>query len=99
MYQKKRNFTSIFICALLVFLMIFSLFYIAREENHDCTGEDCPICTCLHQAEQTVKTIGSSTVSACFILSAFILLFLLPVQWSDYRVFPSLISQKVRLNN
>ena len=40
MYQKKRNFTSIFICALLVFLMIFSLFYIAREENHDCTGED-----------------------------------------------------------
>ena len=37
-----------------------SLFYIAKEENHQCTGEDCPICACIRQAEQIVKNVGTA---------------------------------------
>ena len=30
-----------------------------KEENHNCTGEDCPVCACIHQAEQNLKNLGT----------------------------------------
>lgn len=54
-YEEKRVF-SMAVCILFLFVTFASLFYIVKEENHHCTGEDCPICANIHQAEQTLKT-------------------------------------------
>lgn len=42
----------------------YFFFYIAKEENHNCTGEDCPVCACIHQAEQNLKNLGTGLAVA-----------------------------------
>ena len=53
MNTKKKRVFSMAVCILFIFVTFASLFYIVKEENHHCTGEDCPICANIHQAEQT----------------------------------------------
>ena len=94
--QKK---TALIICITLVFITFASLFYIVKEENHDCTGEDCPICVCLHQAEQVLKNLGSGKSEAQTTgLIQLLIGFVLPVCYAMFRA-TSLVSQKVRLND
>ena len=54
--NRKKN-IAVIACVLFVFVTLASLFYIAKEENHQCTGEDCPICACIRQAKQIVKNV------------------------------------------
>jgi hypothetical protein len=42
--QIKKSFSALLLCFLLSAATLFSLFYIASETNHDCPGEQCPIC-------------------------------------------------------
>ena len=57
--NRKKN-IAVIACVLFVFVTLASLFYIAKEENHQCTGEDCPICACIRQAKQIVKNVGTA---------------------------------------
>ena len=56
---KKKSMAAV-ICIFLIFVTFASLFYVAREENHNCTGKDCPICACIRQAKQIVKNVGTA---------------------------------------
>ena len=44
---------------LILLIMLFSSIYIASEVNHECRGEDCPICVCIQQCENTLHSIGN----------------------------------------
>lgn len=96
---RNRKNLACMICMTYIFVTFFSLFFIAKEENHHCTGEDCPICASVHQAEQTLKNLGTGTMVVsetgitviCYEL-AFAGLCLL-------GSCTSLITQKVRLND
>ena len=54
MAANKRRLSAAFICAALIAITLFSALFIVKESRHDCTGQDCPVCVCLHQAEQTL---------------------------------------------
>ncbi|MCR5347606.1 MAG: hypothetical protein K6E38_07500 [Fretibacterium sp.] len=43
MIEKKRLGAGV-LAALFVLVALFSVAFIAVEAEHDCTGEDCPIC-------------------------------------------------------
>ncbi len=43
---------SVVLAFMLVFSLLFSTVYIAVESDHDCSGEDCPICFSLVQCEE-----------------------------------------------
>lgn len=43
MTNKKRA-AALFVAVAFVFVMLFSMVYIAEESNHDCIGSDCQIC-------------------------------------------------------
>ena len=62
MNHNMKKTASFVICILLVFITAASLFYIIKEENHNCTGEDCPVCACIHQAEQTLRNLGTGNI-------------------------------------
>ena len=69
MDKKAQRILAGFTCAAFVIVAFFSLLFIAKEAHHDCTGEDCPVCACIHQAEQTLKQIGSGS-GVCASVSA-----------------------------
>lgn len=100
MYTKKQRMTALLVCIAIVFVTFFSVFFIAIEANHDCTGEDCPICVCIHTAENTLKEIGNSLagVVAVIIAPVVLLLFFKGILLSSF-CHPTLVSIKVRLNN
>lgn len=62
---KKKSMAAV-ICIFLIFVTFASLFYVAREEDHNCTGKDCPICACVHQAKAGPSESGNNTCSRIF---------------------------------
>ena len=99
MQARKKRMISLFICAVMICTALFSILFIEKELNHDCTGADCPICASVHQAEQTLKQIGSGIVDASGVLTVLIP-FLMLISLSVFDIpDASLVSCKVRLNN
>ena len=98
-HTQKQRYLALIISISFFVVSILSLSYIAREEIHDCSGEDCPICACIHQAEQNLKNLGTGVV-----ISSGLDLFLQidSVRIPFVLVFipcTTLITQKVRLND
>ena len=99
MDTRKQRLLAGFTCAAFVVVAFFSLLFIAKEAHHDCTGEGCLVCACIHQAEQTLKQIGTGSSGTA---GAFAPQFPLVVAFLCLPLFvpvASLISQKVRMNN
>jgi hypothetical protein len=46
-----RKFISFISAVLILLLTVVAVFYIAVETDHECHGEDCPICECIHVCE------------------------------------------------
>ena len=93
MDKKAQRILAGFTCAAFVIVAFFSLLFI------DCTGADCPVCACIHRAEQTLKQIGTGSSETA---GAFAPQFPLVVAFLCLPLFVpvvSLISQKVRMNN
>ena len=84
---KKKSMAAV-ICIFLIFVTFASLFYFDREEDHNCTGKDCPICACVHQAKQVLRNLGTTPAVGFFVS---------PVIFIVLSI--SLVHQKVRLND
>jgi hypothetical protein len=84
---------------MMLLVVLLSSFFIAVHADHDCTGEDCPICACIQQCENTIRGIGSGiTVGAAVIVPVLILLLIISFGVPSFqRDTP--VSAKVRLNN
>lgn len=82
----------------LLFFVVLASFYIARETNHDCSGESCPICANVRQCEAVLhQTWKGAAIAAA---SYFVIFFFSPA--SAYRMIlphATLVSRKIRLNN
>ncbi len=84
---------------LLLFIVVFSSFFIAVEAVHECTGEECPICESIERCESALRKICTGIVSLISIVLPAIL-FILPVVIFAYRILQKTpVSFKVRLND
>lgn len=99
MAEKRQKKIAVIGCLVFLFVTFASLFYIAKEEIHDCTGADCPICACVHQAKQTLKNLGNGIWSMFCAVMYFIAKSVLLTATLIYICVTSLVSQKVRLND
>lgn len=99
MNTKRQRAFSIAICIIFIFVTFASLFYVVKEENHHCTGDECPICACIHQAEQTLKNLETGVVLVHIISPIVVLFALMLASRILYVCGSSLVRQKVRLNN
>ena len=84
---------------LMLFIMLFSAFYIADEADHDCTGESCPICACIQQCENTLHQIGNGIAFQIAIIIPIVLMSVCELFLDCVFPHETLISKKVRLNN
>ena len=62
--KQRRSVLSLAVVFAVIFVVLISSFFVAAETNHDCTGEDCPVCACIHQAEQNLKNLGTGLAVA-----------------------------------
>ena len=99
MRVKNKKILSITICITLLFVAAASLLYLSEEINHSCTGEDCPVCASMHQAEQTLKNLGTGAITnAAAVFSPAIIMCIIMIRFF-FVICTSLVSQKVRIND
>ncbi len=90
---------SLFLCAVLVIGMLFSSFFISAEQGHHCHGQDCPICEMVAVCESILDNVGAGMfIYAVAILTALFITATALLPTRNLRV-PTLVSQKVRLND
>lgn len=80
-------------------LVVLSVAYIVKEANHDCTGDDCPVCVKIEQCLNNFRTLGTGleTQAVTFVVERFLVaLIFLYVCWLEPV---TLTNQKVRLDN
>ncbi len=66
---RKQRALILTMAVALVFVMLFSSFFIAKNAKHTCIGEDCPICQELEVCENTLHTaalLAVAVVAFCF---------------------------------
>lgn len=97
--KTERRLVSILIAMAVVFVMLGSIFYIAVEANHDCTGHDCPICEQISACKNFLKTLCTAVGVAGTYAALIFVLCSIPVCWEKI-VFPrTLVTLKVKLLN
>ena len=97
--SKALRIAAVTMGLMMLILVLFSAFYIAAEADHDCCGEGCPICACIHQCEKTLRGIGDGTAVRCAAVAPVILILLAAAFVIPAVSLDTLISRKVRLNN
>ncbi len=84
---------------MMLVIVLFSAFYIAAETDHDCTGEDCAVCICIQQCENTLRGIGDGISVSSSGIIPFLFVLLAAALFVTAVPSDTLISRKVRLNN
>ncbi|MCR5481219.1 MAG: hypothetical protein K6F52_00270 [Clostridia bacterium] len=84
---------------LVVVIMLFSVLYIASEADHDCMGENCPICANLAQFENIIHQAGDD-ISLQAAAGTVIIIGFVPaiILFSEFHT-DTPVSRKVRLND
>lgn len=99
MYKKKQRAITFLTCTAFVLVTVFSVLFVVKEADHDCTGESCPICEAVQQAEQNLEQLGTGTSEIADVVPAMVLLVSVLFCVLTAVSYATLISQKVRLNN
>ena len=68
--KQRRSVLSLAAVFVVIFVVLISSFFVAAETNHDCTGEDCPICYEISVCQETVRKL----TFACAVFAAILLL-------------------------
>ena len=97
--HKAAKYLAVLLCVLMISVMLLSALYVISEANHDCCGDCCPICSQIDQCNAVLRSAGEGTA----VLTMAILLVVIVSELfvlADRNVFlPTLITQKIRLNN
>ncbi len=101
--MKKNEAISKFLCMAMIIVIIFvslaSLFYIFSEMKHECSGENCPVCACIHQAQQALRNLSSGAAAGQLMTAVFISLFAAFAVHFFVISCDSPVKRRVRLNN
>ncbi|MDR0922778.1 MAG: hypothetical protein LBN31_00310 [Hungatella sp.] len=96
---KNKKLLAGFITLAVLFMLLFSVFFITAETRHNCIGENCPICLEIQACVQALNTLGTGLASAVAVFAAahFFVILVIPV----FHRNPShtLVSLKVKLTN
>lgn len=60
--MRNDNFSkkiAAFLAATAASIFIVSVAYVAAEANHDCAGDNCPVCACIVQCLTNLRLLGT----------------------------------------
>ena len=97
--RRIKRILSGTMAALFLAAMLFSSFFIAVEADHDCTGEDCPICAVVHQCENTLRSVSGGPAVPAIVIPLVLSCLLAAFLYKPYLVQETPVSEKVRMDN
>ena len=96
---KKKRIISLAVAVAVLFVMLCSAVFVAAEANHDCVGENCPICYQISVCENTLKNLS---LAVCAVVFAAVFIYTLCRSISacaDAITSYTLVSLKVKLTD
>ena len=94
----KRIAAGIMGLTLLLVILLSALFLIA-EADHDCAGEDCPICACLQLCSNVLRRFGGAVFVLLSVAAPVILLLFAAVSGAAVFAQETPVSRRIRLND
>lgn len=96
---KQRRLAAVLFAVLILVALMTSLFLMSHAADHDCIGEDCPVCAVIALCRNTLKTLCGVLLAAAavFACARFAALLLSDLRGLSYRETP--ITLKVKLLN
>ncbi|MBQ3356791.1 MAG: hypothetical protein IJG45_06725 [Oscillospiraceae bacterium] len=96
---KQRRLAAAILAVFVLVAVMTSLFIMAHEVDHDCTGEDCPVCAVIALCRNALKVLCGTLIAAALLFAClrFTAPILLPIRVSSYSKTP--ITLKVKLLN
>lgn len=97
--DDRTRITAVLMLFVVLLFLLASAWFIAHEADHDCTGEDCPVCALIRISENNLRQLGSGAPAAAAAVS-FILIIMMIQPGTDGGITISTpVSRKTRLNN
>ena len=96
---KKKRIISLIVAVAVFFVMLYSALYIAAEANHDCVGENCPICYQISVCENTLKNLSLAVCAVAFAAAFTYTLCRSISDCADVTPSYTLVSLKVKLTD
>ena len=63
---KKKRIISLIVAVAVIFVMLYSALFIVSHAEHDCVGENCPICYQISVCENTLKNLSLAVCAVAF---------------------------------
>ena len=97
--SMKRTNKKIYLILIgvLVFMLAVSRLFVLSEKNHECDGEDCPVCAIISVLEKTVAAaVGAIGVAAAF---KFVFCAVMSLEKRIEKSGDTLVTLKVKLSD
>ena len=96
---KRKRIISLVVAAAVLFVMLYSALYIAAEANHDCVGENCPICYQINVCQNALKNLSLAVCAEAFAAVFTYTLCRRISACADFTPSYTLVSLKVKLTD
>ena len=96
---NKKHLVAVFLAAVVLFALMSSLFVSIHEADHDCIGENCPVCTVIAICRNTLKALGGALVAAALVFACFCLGVSVITRFRIVKYNETPVSLKVKLLN
>ncbi len=98
-YPECSKFWADLLALLISVTVLFSVFYLAIEMNHDCVGDNCPICESMRLCEQNLRQSDTGFTRLIAVIAPVILFLFAIVACFDYLRQSSPVTEKIRMND
>lgn len=64
--EKKRRIAALLFAVTVLLVMLYSALFIAAEADHDCVGENCPVCYQINVCQNALKNLSLAVCAVAF---------------------------------
>ena len=98
-YPRFRKVFCFLIGLIFLFVISASFLLVIKEQNHHCSGQDCPICHEIMICQNILHSISGNTGSICLAIFFLIILSVLQKTHDVCQTRQTLVSLKVKLTD
>ena len=97
--SRAKRITAGLMGLTLLLVVLLSALFLVVEADHDCAGEDCPICAVMQTCTNVLRRFGAAVITLLAAAASIILFLFATVSGANVFAQATPVSRKIRLNN